>query len=333
MRNVLLGVVAAIIVAGFVLFMTTYTVRFTDAAVVTTFGKAGEDSVILEPGLEFKLPAPIQNVTVYDTRARFLERVPEQQTTADQRPVVVGGFLTWRVSDPRTFYQRFRQEAGPGAAEQYIEAEKTLRELFRSAMSEVSRFRFNELLAAGPEASRLDDLEAAILRRLEAPSEEGGGEVSSYGIAIGLVGINELMVPQDVTEQIFEAMRGERATISSALQAEGEAEAASLRAQAESQAQRIEAFANVQAGQQRARGERAAAPLYAAQAGAPELAEFLAQLELIRDGLGRRATLILPTTMFGTRLFDPGALEKIEAIGREQQTPQNSDADDEEGSE
>ena len=56
MQNLLRILVAAVIVLSIIAFMTTYTVRFTEQAVVTTFGKADESAVRSEPGLGFKWP-------------------------------------------------------------------------------------------------------------------------------------------------------------------------------------------------------------------------------------------------------------------------------------
>ncbi len=73
MRTMWIVMIAAVIVGGFLLYMSSFTVRFTEAAVVTAFGQASAGSVVTEPGLRFKWPTPIQSTTVYDTRARFLQ--------------------------------------------------------------------------------------------------------------------------------------------------------------------------------------------------------------------------------------------------------------------
>ena len=81
------------------------TVRFTERAVVTTFGKAGESSVKTEPGLGFKWPYPIQSVTKYDTRQRYSETRSEALATADNRQIIVQSFIVWEVKDPLKFFQ------------------------------------------------------------------------------------------------------------------------------------------------------------------------------------------------------------------------------------
>src|SRR3954466_12064032 len=97
-------------------FTITYTVRFTEAAVLTTFGKADETDVRKDPGLYVKWPYPIQSVTTYDKRTRVLSTKFEQLSTADSRQVVVECFCTWKVSDPLLFFRRF-SNAGQRADE------------------------------------------------------------------------------------------------------------------------------------------------------------------------------------------------------------------------
>ena len=98
MRSTFLLTMTGLIVLGFVLFMVTFSVRFTEAAVVTTFGKASETSVVNqdgdEAGLYFKWPYPVQSVTKYDRRVRILESRSETQLTADDRPIIVDNTKT-----------------------------------------------------------------------------------------------------------------------------------------------------------------------------------------------------------------------------------------------
>ena len=71
-KNLKLVVFVLLLIGALMSYMVLYTVRFTEAAVETRFGKAGPDAVKREPGLYFKLPYPIDSVTSYDVRTRFL---------------------------------------------------------------------------------------------------------------------------------------------------------------------------------------------------------------------------------------------------------------------
>jgi len=304
MKRIVLFALAGIIVVGFLIFMTTFTVRFTETAVVTTFGRATESSVVVSPGLKLKWPSPIQSATVYDKRARLLEARDETQQTADQRQLVIGAFLTWRIADPLEFYKAHRSDAGASPAEQYREAEKKLGDVFRSALSEVSRFTLDDLFAAGDRESRIPELEAAILGRLARADDD----VQGYGIEVLMVGVNSVQLPASATRQIFEQMKSERAKLAADAESRGESLADFIRAQARDDAARIESFVAPAVGEILARGEREAAEWLAIKAEEPKLAEFLERIRLLREGVGGQTTLVLPTTMIGLELFDPESL-------------------------
>lgn len=310
MRVLFLIVVAALIVGGFAVYMSSFTVRFTEAAVVTTFGQAGEKDVVTEPGLRFKWPAPIQSTTVYDTRARFVGTKSETQQTADDRQIIVEAFLTWRVTDPLVFYKRFRQQAGTSAREHYAKAQDQLTLHLRSAMSEVSRYRLGELFAGDGGKSRLPDLERDVLARLRDPSDKGGFNVSQYGVEVLLVGINSVVLPEQTTKEIFARMTESRKRLAAKAESEGQALATAIRSEAESSAKRIREFAKFRADQIRNKGDLEAAPYLTALNQDPELASFLKWLELLREGLGKRATLVLPTSMPGLGIFTPEAIQR-----------------------
>ena len=88
-------------------FSATFTVRFTEIAVKTTFGSASDSSIISEPGLKWKLPYPFQSVTKYDKRTRIVQTRSETVQTADDFQIIVESFLFYKVSDPLKFFRSF----------------------------------------------------------------------------------------------------------------------------------------------------------------------------------------------------------------------------------
>ncbi len=308
MRSTLMLAITALIVLGFIAYWSTYTVRFTEVAVLTTFGKAGEDSVRREPGPYFKWPYPIQSVTTYDTRARYLATRSETQQTADDRQIIVEGFVAWRVSDPLAFYQRY-SSAGPDARDHFRAAERILESLLRASMSEVSRFQLRELFDPNPGASRLPDLETAIFERLTLPDPATGDRIQDYGVEPILVGIKRILLPEDTTRQVFERMKATRDRLAAEAESQGQAIASTIRNQAEADAQRIRAFAERRAEEIRVAGDREAARFLASYEEAPELAVFLKLTEFLRNGLGKKSTLVLPTSLPGLGLFEPDAVD------------------------
>ncbi|MEO1130071.1 MAG: SPFH domain-containing protein [Planctomycetota bacterium] len=311
MRVPLLIAIAVIIVGGFLVFMMTFTVGFTEKAVVTTFGKAGPDDVVTDPGLKFKWPAPIQSATVYDTRVRLQEIRDETQQTADQRQVVVGAFLTWRVDDPLLFYQRFRGDAGADPREHYRIAERSLESVFRSAMAEVSRYRFDQLFTTEGDSS-IASLEDAILSRLNASREQGGGEVSRYGIEVKMVGIKSIELPEQATSEVFEQMRSTREKLAADAESQGQSIAASIRSKAESDVRTILDFAANRAAELQAQGDREAARWLEVQQQAPALAEFMRKVEFLRSGFGKSTNIFFTPNTPGLEVFGPQWMERME---------------------
>lgn len=325
MRKTFLFLIAAVIALGFLVYMMSFTVRFTEAAVVTTLGRVTDASVVREPGMRFKWPAPIQSVTLYDTRARFLSSKSETQQTADDRQIIVETFVTWKVSDPLVFNRRFNR-SGSGAVDHFRSAEKVLSDMLRSAMSEVSRYRLSELFTPKLGDSKLPALERDIMARLKRGTPVAAAEatdakpatagatsdtIESYGVEVLMVGINKVVLPESTTNQVFERMRATMEARASRAESEGAAADAQIRSAADSDAKRIEAFARVKAETIKNKGEIEAGKWLEAMKIDPEFAAFLERIRLLREGFGKKVMLVLPTSMFGPDIFDPATFKGL----------------------
>lgn len=324
MRNTLRLAVMGLIVLGVVAFMTTYTVRFTEQAVVTTFGRADEDSVRREAGLYFKWPYPAQSVTRYDTRVRLLEGRPETQQTADNKQLVVTVFLTYRVSDPLKFYKAFGKD-GARPETHFAAAEKILQGRLRSATAAVGQFRMSELFnldaskdSADAGAGGLAALEARILTQLGGTAaglvtsgQESMDALASYGVEPVAVGVSSVRLPEDTTKAVFERMKQTRDRLAQEAVSRGSAESGRIQSEAQADVQKILAFAERRAKALRGQGDQEAAQYLARQSADPELAVFLQNLEFMRQALGKKVTLVLPTSMPGINFFAPDALKRL----------------------
>lgn len=311
-KNVVVWIVVAVFFVALLSFSMTYSVRFTEAAVLTTFGKASEDaSRHSEPGLKFKAPYPIQSVTKYDTRQRFLQARSETQQTADNFQIIVEGYAMYRVSDPLTFYRRF-SSAGNRSTDHFRQAEEMLRSRLRSALGETSKYQMNELFNQQAGGSKLPQLEAAVQTLISGESQ-AGESLAEYGIEVTSVGIDRIVLPEETTKNVMERMKENRSRLAAEYSAEGQAIARGIKASAEADAQRIRAFAEARAKEIIAKGEQEAAQYLAMQNTHPELAVFIANIDLLRETLARRVTLVLSVKDFGMRLFSPSALRDLGA--------------------
>lgn len=310
-KNIKLIGFVVLLVLALLSYMVLYTVRFTEAAVETRFGQAGKEAVKLEPGLYFKLPYPIDDVTRYDVRTRYMTIKLEQLSTADNRQIIAEAFCTWKVSDPLRFFQRF-SNAGDRAEDHYRQAEESLRASLRSVLASVSKYRFAELFASGG-SDAIEQLEREMLTQFAESADKGGLSLSDYGIQAVDVGITRLMLPEETTKAVIERMQAGRQRIALETQSQGEAFARSIRARAEADAKRITAFVERLAQDIRTRGDLEAAPYLARMNQNPDLAVYLDNIDFIRTVVAKRTTLVLPTSMPGMSLLSPTALDGLKA--------------------
>lgn len=308
MQRIIIIILVVAIVAA---FMVTYVVRFNEVAIKTTFGKADESSKITEPGLGFKIPW-VQSVTTYDKRVRFIQSDQETQQTLDKSQILVTTYLTWRVTDPLKFYQRFGGNS-TNPREHYRQAEAMLKGRLRSAVGLVSQFPVTDLLSPTPEGSKLAQLEDAMKKALDGAGQSSGAALDEYGIEKLEVGIAGIGLPQDTSKQVFERMKSARLKIANEAVAQGESSAAAIRATAENDAKRITAFATQLAASIRNEGDLEAAAYLREMKQDPQLAVFLENMEFLRKSIGRSATLVIPTSSFGFEAFGPEAARKIQA--------------------
>lgn len=312
MRRVIIFAITIVFAIALLARAATYTVRFTEAAVLTTFGSAGENSVQRDPGLKFKWPDPIQSVTKYDTRARFLQTPPVTQQTFDERQLVVEAFCTWHVVDPLLFFQSF-SNAGDRAASHYQKAEDLLRGNLRSAAGEISRYRLSELFTPASRASKLPELEERILSSLRASRIDGAG-IADYGIAVTSVGISRIVLPEETTGAVMQSMKQDRARLVQELESRGGAQREAIITTARSHANKIQAFADAYAAEIRRQGDLEAQQFVAQMNESPELAVFLKNIEFIRTAMAKRITFVVSGAVPGFELFN--GMRKVRAGGQ-----------------
>lgn len=301
-------VIAAVVVLAILAFMTTYTVRFTEKAVVTTFGRADPSSVKSEPGLGFKWPYPIQTVITYDTRARFTETKSETLATADNRQVILQTYLVWKVTDPLEFFRAYGN-GGAREIDHVRQAEEALRAKLRSALAETSRYKLTDLLNAQG-GSKLAELETKIMATLNA----GGGisTLAKSGIEAVSVGIESMELPQSVTEAVYKSMQATQDKIADAETQRGTTLANTIKNKADSEVKTILAFTDKEVQVIEGQGQSEAATYLAMQKEDPRLAVFLQQLRFLREVNGKRqTTLVLPLSMAGFQLLNPRVQEQL----------------------
>jgi regulator of protease activity HflC (stomatin/prohibitin superfamily) len=284
MRNRITFILGLIVAVALLLYAITYTVRFDETAVVTTFEQADRDDLKHEAGLYFKAPWPISKVKAYPKKIQVLELPLSQFQTADDKSVIASLYVTWRVEDAFAFFK---------SLENFDNARARMNDLADNLNAELSAFSFDELVNPDPGQIRLDEFENRATESLQNSVDQLG-----FGITIEKVGLRRLSLPEAVSENVFASMRTTREALAASAEQEGIARANQLTSEAESISRRILAFANATATAIRAEGQREAVEQYELFNEAPELAIFLAKLEAIEQILSQQATIILDANEF-----------------------------------
>ena len=96
------------IIVVILILSVTYVVDEKNQVVILQMGKPVR--TVQKPGLNFKLPWPIQSTTVFDKRLLDYDAAPEDITTKDKKKLTLDNYAKWRIVDPLTFLQTVQTE-------------------------------------------------------------------------------------------------------------------------------------------------------------------------------------------------------------------------------
>jgi modulator of FtsH protease HflC len=303
--SVLVGV---LILAIFILYTITFTVREGEYGVLKTFGKVTR--TIKNPGLYWKLPLA-QKAIIHDARLHTSEDGMFEQTfTRDGKPIIVMTFFTWKIDSVEKYDNSFGSS--------FEQAEKSLQTIVRAAKGEVfGSSAFNDFIttetkesATGAEKMRFESIERKILEKVQQKET-----LSDFGVTITQVGVKRLILPESVSQKVFARMNSERQALAKEYISEGEGEAVNIKSRAERDRDLILYTAQARAKSIRAEGEKAAAAYYKVFAEEPELHRFLKSLETIRL-LAKKTTLIIDTSSPPFDLFGKNAVPSLLKNGK-----------------
>lgn len=289
-RNIPSMVAGVVLVILMLIYAITYQVRFTELAIKTTFGKPADPNTCdpNEAGLKFKWPWPIQGVVKYDKRIQVLDSPEEQAQTQDRQILILTAFCGWRISDGVAFLQK---------VETVREAQERLRKHLRSEIgATVGQHKFGEFVSIDPKELKLAEIEEEIKSGL-------ADWAKSYGIEIETLGIRRISLPQTTTEKVFAQMSAQRRAMAEKTRSEGKAIARKTRSKAESLRQQILSFSHRKAKEIRAEGAAAAAAQWQVFQQDEDFANFLRELEFLKEALKTRSAFFLDSDMIGIRML------------------------------
>ena len=293
--------VAVVIVAGLVMSACLVLIGPGNALVITRFGNP--IAVVTQPGLAWRLPAPIENTTSVDLRLRTTSSGLQDVGTRDGLRVLMQAYVAWQVPrDPASVRQFLRavQNQPDNAAEQ-------LRSFVASALEvTASGFALSDLVNTDPAKVQIDQFEQVLRQHLHDQV------LSMYGIAIRQVGLERLTLPSEPLDATVARMRADRLAIATARMAEGEQQAAQIRSDADRDARIVVADAAAKAAAIKAEAEVEAASIYGkAYQSDPALYTTLRSLDTLDQVISGNTRLILRTDAAPFRVLvdgpdDPG---------------------------
>ncbi|MFL9871917.1 protease modulator HflC [Paraburkholderia megapolitana] len=289
-----LCVAAAFAVASFI------QVQAGEATVVTRFGEPVR--VLLQPGLAWRLPAPIEAAEAVDLRLHTTSSGMQDVGTRDGLRIIVQAYVAWRVpanaNDVGRFVRAVRNEPD--------EAARQIRSLLGSALQTTSAdFDLASLVNTDPGQVRIAAFEEELRRQVDAQV------YAAYGVHVEQVGLERLTLPAVTLSATVERMRAERETVAAQRTADGRREAAQIRSDADRDARIAIADANVKAAEIEASSRKDAAAIYGkSYAGDPHLYTMLRSLDTLNSVIGANTNLILRTDAapFNVLVQGPGGL-------------------------
>ena len=245
--------------------------------VVYALGQIKE--VITEPGLNFKLPPPFQNVTYIDKRLLTLDSSDtEPMLTAEKQRVVIDWFVRWRISDPSEYIRNVGMDENAGA----LQLNRVVRNAFQE---EINRRTVRELLSTKREAL-MADVKKEVLETVRG--------AKPWGVDVVDVRITRVDYVEAITESVYRRMEAERKRVANELRSTGAAEGEKIRADADRQREITVANAYRDAQKIKGEGDAEAARIYAEAFGRdPQFAQFYRSLEAYRNSFKNKGDVIV----------------------------------------
>ncbi len=268
-----------------------FEVKEIEQVVVTQFGKPVR--VIQNAGLYAKLPDPVQSVRRFDKRLLVYDVKPTEFLTADKKNLILNMYMTWQIVDPMKFLASVR--------------ERTIAEILLAdvAIAEVGAAVGNVPLSAivstQPEKVIVDSIMVDVTENCRRRALE------NYGIDVMHVKMQQLRLPEQNLESVFQRMRAERQRMAKKYRSEGEEEAIKIRADADKQRRTVLAQAYRESEKIKGEGEAQAARIYAqAFSRDPRFYELVRTLQAYEKFLNEKTTIVLSTDSDLLKLLTEG---------------------------
>lgn len=245
--------------------------------VVYALGQIKE--VITEPGLNIKLPPPLQNVTYIDKRLLTLDSPDtEPMLTAEKQRVVIDWYVRWRITDPLAYIRNVGLDEKSGANQ--------LNRVVRNAFQEeINKRTVKDLLSLSRDAL-MNDVKSEVLDKVRG--------VKPWGIDVVDVRITRVDYVDAITESVYRRMEAERKRVANELRSTGGAEGEKIRADADRQREVTIANAYRDAQKIKGLGDSQAAKIYNESFGRdPQFAQFYRSLDAYKASFAKKSDVMV----------------------------------------
>jgi modulator of FtsH protease HflC len=236
-------------------------------------------SVITEPGLNFKLPPPFQNVSYIDKRLLTLDSSDtEPMLTAEKQRVVIDWYVRWRISEPQEYIRNVGLNERDGANQ--------LNRVVRNAFQEeINRRTVRELLSSKRE-QLMNDVKREVLEAVRG--------AKPWGVDVVDVRITRIDYVEAITESVYRRMEAERKRVANELRSTGAAEGEKIRADADRQREVVVANAYRDAQKIKGDGDAQAARAFNEAFGKdPAFAQYYRSLEAYKNTFNKKGDVMV----------------------------------------
>ena len=251
-----------------------YTVGEREHALVFALGELKE--VKSEPGLYFKLPAPLQNVVYLDRRILTMDTPnADLVQTSEKKNLLIDSFVKWRIADPRAYWVSFL--GSERAAEDRVAA------LLRDVLNETVNKRTVNAITSREREKAMVEIRTGLQAR-----------VKDVGIDIVDVRLKRVDFTPEISEAVYRRMEAERKRVAAEERSKGAAEAEKIKADADRRREVILAQAYRNAQTIKGEGDAQANRIYAESFGRdPQFAKFYRNLEAYRSAFGKPTDMMV----------------------------------------
>ncbi len=282
MKRMLALIIAVALLFWFGLSMI-FIVDQREYAIVSSFGSLGQlKRVIASPGVQVKLPMPLESVVRLHKRIQTINYTEaDGYAMADVPNVLVSLIIKWRIVEPREYFTR----VGKSSA------------VAQNKLSPIVSAALRKQLAQRTLASLLSSDQQPMLR---AVREQVSPEVKVLGIEIIDVQLKRIDLPAVATKVVYQQMQAEYQQLLAQLRSDGTEQAQKIRVEAERQREDILALAYKNAQGIKGEGDAQASAIEAeALQSSPHFYHFFKSLEVYRRSFsGRDVMVVDPSSEF-----------------------------------